>query len=137
MASAYNAPAWAATSATDDGVVLAACCASPSIFGAGSVPVVVIDHPPRPSGEPESVRSLRGRPSAPRRECTAGRSNEDEVTQSLHHERIEGERLRRTRTSGQSAGRVDRPDEHERACDLERYGSGAAIQPNHRIEETP
>src|SRR5438876_383364 len=49
MASAYNAPAWAATSATDDGVVLAACCASPSIFGAGSVPVVVIDHPPRPS----------------------------------------------------------------------------------------
>src|SRR5438034_134747 len=98
MASAYNAPAWAATSATDDGVVLAACCASPSIFGAGSVPVVVIDHPPRPSGEPESVRSLRGRPSAPRRECTAGRSNEDEVTQSLHHERIEGERLRYTRS---------------------------------------
>ena len=59
------------------------------------------------------------------------------ASRSFHHERIEGERLRRTRTSGQSAGRVDRPDEHERACDLERYGSGAAIQPNHRIEETP
>src|SRR5437016_14230438 len=66
MPSAYNAPAWAATSATDDGVVLAVCCASPSIFGAGSVPVVVIDHPlglqenRSPSGRCVDVHPPRG-----------------------------------------------------------------------------